>query len=58
MQLIKRLLNHIQLHAAKEEVLEAQALIQARLANKHSLASRQDTDLICEVVIANAITSN
>ena len=57
-RLIKRLLKDLQLNAAREEVLEAQALIQARLANKHSLASRQDTDLICEVVIANAITSN
>jgi len=62
MQLIKRLIRQavqrMQLHAAREEVLEAQALIQARLAFKHRLASKQDTDLICAAVIADAITSN
>jgi len=55
-RLIKRLLKDLQLNAAREEVLEAQALIQARLAFKHGLASKQDIDLICAAVIANAIT--
>lgn len=56
MKLIKRLLNNMALHAAREEVLEAQALIQARLANKHGLASQQDIELICAAVIASAMT--
>ena len=56
LRLLRQVIQHIQLHAAKEEVLEAQALIQARLANKHGLASKQDIDLICAAVIADAMT--
>jgi hypothetical protein len=56
MQLIKRLLDNMALHAAKEDVIEAQALIQARLAHKHGLASTQEIDLICAAVIASAMT--
>jgi hypothetical protein len=58
LRLIRQAVNNTHLHASREEVLEAQALIQARLAFKHGLASQKDLDLICAAVIANAITSN
>jgi hypothetical protein len=56
LRLIRQAVQALQLHAAREEVREAQALIQARLANKHGLASQADIDLICAAVIASAMT--
>ena len=56
LRLLRQVIQHIQLHAAREEVLEAQALIQARLAHKHDLASKREIDLIWAAVIASAMT--
>jgi len=56
LRLIRQAVQRMQLHAAREEVLEAQALLAARLAFKHGLASEQDIDLICAAVIASAMT--
>ena len=52
--MLSKFLNSSKAYADQQEQLEAEALLAARLAYKHNLASTSDITLLVEAVLAEA----